>query len=172
MRILCFIVATKFQDGGVMAVMFPKISGSNLEGRKFNLPADFEGDLNIVFIPFQQWQQRWVDGWMPFAKTLVGTLPSVRVYELPTLPQFSTIQRWWLDNGMRIGIPNRKVREITITLYTDKATFRNTLNMPTENTIYVLVVRRDGTVVWRSEGEFSEAKGRELKRSLTEKIVL
>ena len=28
-------------------VRFPDVTGSNLEGRKYNLPNDFEGELNI-----------------------------------------------------------------------------------------------------------------------------
>ena len=34
---------------------FPKVSGSNLEGRKFNVPGDFEGERNLAFVPFQRW---------------------------------------------------------------------------------------------------------------------
>ena len=145
---------------------FPKVSGANLEGRKFDLPKDFEGELNIVFVPFLQWQQAWVDGWMPFAKTLVSTLPKVRAYKLPTIRQMNVVERWWLDNGMRAGIPDRKVRESTITLYLDKDAFRKALGMPTEQTIYVFVVKRDGSVMWRGDGQFSDAKGKALKQAV------
>ena len=147
-------------------VTFPTVNGSNLEGRKFTLPRDFEGELNIVFVPFQQWQQTWVNGWLPFANALVAASLNVRAYELPTLSQFSLVQRWLLDNGMRAGIPDRKVREVTITLYLDKAGFRKTLQMPTEDTIYALAVKRDGSVLWRGDGQFSEAKGLALKQAL------
>jgi hypothetical protein len=153
-------------------VLFPKVSGANLEGRKFNLPADFEGELNLVLIPFQQWQQTWVNGWMPAAKSLMQKHPELRAYELPTLTQMSTLQRWWLDNGMRLGIPDKRTREMTITLYLDKPAFRKALNMPTENTIYALLVRRNGEIVWRSEGEWNEAKSRELTNAVLSKVVL
>lgn len=151
---------------------FPSVTGSNLEGRAFKLPADFEGELNIALIPFQMWQQAWVDKWLPFVKTLTATYPGLRAYELPTLAPFGAIQRWWIDQGMRMGIPDRAVRASTITLYTDKAAFRAALAMNSEDTIYALLVRRDGTVLWRESGEFTAAKGQALQKAVTANIVL
>lgn len=153
-------------------VLFPNVSGSNLEGRKFDLPKDFEGELNLVFVPFQQWHQAWVDRWLPFAKSLTQKFPGLRVYETPTLARFGSIQRWWIDQGMRLGIPDRAVRESTITLYLDKAAFRKSLAMPSENTIYALLIKRNGEIVWRSEGEFSDAKSRDLAKVIATQVVL
>jgi hypothetical protein len=153
-------------------VLFPKVSGANLEGRKFNLPADFEGDLNLVLVPFQQWQQMWVNGWLPAAKALMQKHSELRVYELPTLTNMGAIQRWWIDNGMRLGIPDKRTREMTITLYLDKPAFRKALGMPTENTIYALLVRRNGEIVWRSEGEFTAEKSRAMANAVLGQVVL
>jgi hypothetical protein len=153
-------------------VLFPKVSGANLEGRKFNLPADFEGELNLVLIPFQQWQQAWVNGWLPAAKALMQKHPELRAYELPTLTDMGAIQRWWIDNGMRLGIPDKRTREMTITLYLDKPSFRKALGMPTENTIYALLVRRNGEIVWRGEGEWNETKGREMANAVLGQVAL
>jgi hypothetical protein len=153
-------------------VLFPNVSGANLEGRTFNLPADLEGEVNLLLIPFLQWQQAWVNGWLPAAKALMQKHPELRAYELPTLTRMGAIQRWWIDNGMRLGIPDKRIREMTITLYLDKPAFRKTLNMPTENTIYALLVRRNGEIVWRSEGEYNETKGREMANAVLGQVVL
>lgn len=153
-------------------MLFPNLSGSNLEGRKFNLPADLEGELNLLLIPFQQWQQTWVNGWLPAAKALMQKHPKLRAYELPTLTNMGAIQRWWLDNGMRLGIPDKRTREMTITLYLDKPAFRKTLNMPTENTIYALLVRRNGEILWRDEGQLNEAKSRALSNAISSRVTL
>lgn len=153
-------------------MLFPKVTGSNLEGRTFNLPADFEGELNLLLIPFQQWQQTWVNGWLPAAKALMQKHREMRAYELPTLTNMGAIQRWWIDNGMRLGIPDKRTREMTITLYLDKPAFRKALDMPSEDTIYALLVRRNGEIVWRSEGEFNEAKGRALSSAVLAQVVL
>lgn len=151
---------------------FPSVSAANLEGRKFNLPADFEGELNVVFVAFKQWQQVWVNRWLAFAKPLAARFADARVYELPVLPLYGAIQRWWIDNGMRMGIPDRKVREATITIYTDKPAFRAALDMLSEDTVYALIVKRDGSVLWRESGEFTDAKGRALAQAIARQVVI
>lgn len=151
---------------------FPTVSGANLEGRRYDLPSGFEGELNIVFVPFQQWHQMLVDGWAAFAKALAGRVPGVRVFEVPTLERFNPIARFWIDNGMRLGIPDRAVRASTITLYVDKPAFRSALSIPDESTMHVLLVRRDGAVLWRAEGEFSDVKGASLAEAVMREVVL
>lgn len=65
---------------------------------------------------------------------------------------------------MRSGIPDVGSREATITLYIDKTPFNKALEIQNEQTIYVLLVDRNGTVLWKSDGAFSEGKGEEIKK--------
>jgi hypothetical protein len=74
--------------------------------------------------------------------------------------------RFMIDGGMRAGIPDRSVRERTITLYTNKPLFEKHLNIKSEDTIYLFLIRKDGEILWRSEGEFDADKGEELTRTL------
>lgn len=143
-------------------MQFPRVEGSNLEGRKFTLPGDLEGERNLLFIPFQRWHQAWVDTWVPFARQLSETVPGLRYYELPTLPRMNPIYRMSLDYGMKMGIPDRAAREATITLYLDKEAYRSALAIPTEETVVTLLVTRNGEILWRTEGPFTPEKGASL----------
>jgi hypothetical protein len=67
---------------------------------------------------------------------------------------------------MHMGIPDKKAREVTITLYLNKPASRKALDMPDEERIYVLLVNRKGEVLWRVDEPFSEEKGRDLKLAL------
>lgn len=138
---------------------FPAVSGDNLNGKRFDLPRDFEGDVNLVVVAFQRDQQRDVDGWMPFLKTLAKDRNDVRIYEVPTLGRGYRIMRPIIDGGMRGGIPDLKVRATTITLYIDKTSFRRALRLPDENRIYVLAVDREGHVQARASGLFTPESG-------------
>ena len=51
-------------------MQFPSVMGFNLPRKKLSLPEAFEGELNLVFVAFQQWQQSQVDTWIPFARQL------------------------------------------------------------------------------------------------------
>ena len=70
----------------------------------------------------------------------------------------------FIDGGMRRGIPDAAVRAATITLYIDKAPFRESLRLPDEDRIYAVLVDQQGRVFWRGEGRFDERMGAELAR--------
>jgi len=143
-------------------MQFPVVTSANLSRRKLTLPADFEGDLNVVIIAFQRWHQRVVDTWIPLAEQLEQAYEGVRYYELPVIQRINVLGRTFINEGMRAGIPNPKARARTITLYVDKAAFRQALELPHEEDIYVLLVDRQGNVLWRTEGEFTPEKGESL----------
>ena len=142
--------------------VFPSVTGSNLQREKRNLPEDLEGELNLVLVAFQQWQQAQVNTWIPFARQLEETHSGVRYYELPTIQQRNVLARTFINEGMRAGIPDPVARERTITLYLDKNAFREALQLPNEDDIYVLLLDRQGRVVWRAEGAFTPGKGESL----------
>lgn len=148
--------------------VFPRVDGTNLEGEQFALPSGFQGELNVVLVAFQREQQSDVDSWMPFLKTLGASRRDIRVYELPTLGRRYRMVRPFIDGGMRRGIPDAAVRAATITLYIDKAPFRESLRLPDEERIYILLVDRAGRVFWRADGRFDERMGAELARRVEE----
>jgi hypothetical protein len=135
---------------------FPTVKGSNLLRQKLTLPQDFQGKLNLIFIPFERWHQMEVDSWSTLAEELEEKYEGLVYYELPTLQNGGPIYKVFLNEGMRAGIPNPKTRERTITLYLDKADFRAALGLPDEKHIYILVVDRQGNEFFRARGPFSQ----------------
>jgi hypothetical protein len=150
------------------AMQFPTVTGSNLQRKKLRLPQDFQGELNLVLIAFQQWQQTQVDTWIPFANQLEETQPGVRYYELPTIQRLNALARTFINEGMRAGIPDPLARERTITLYLDKDALREALQLPNEDDIYVLLLDRQARVLWRAEGAFTPEKGASLAAAVRE----
>jgi hypothetical protein len=145
---------------------FPTVKGSNLLREKLVLPRDFQGELNLLFIPFEQWHQMEVDSWMELVKEVENQYSGLAYYELPTLQTRNVLYRTLLNEGMRAGIPNPKTRERTITLYLDKAKFQQLLNMPDEAHIYILVVDRQGKEFFRARGPHTSAGEAALRQAL------
>jgi hypothetical protein len=141
---------------------FPTVQGSNLAGRRFKLPHEFEGELNLVVLAYLQQQQADVDTWGPILAILARRHKGFRYYELPTLGRYSWLQQLAIDGGMRMGIPDRAVRERTITLYLDVAEFNAQLGIAGVGSIQSLLVDRAGTIHWRATGRYSAEKGAEL----------
>ena len=91
-------------------MIFPQASGTNLLRQKLTLPDDLQGEINILLIAFQQWQQASVDSWVPLLRTLEQTYPSVRFYELPVIYKMKFLSQTFLYDGMRAGIPTDRKR--------------------------------------------------------------
>jgi hypothetical protein len=149
-------------------MIFPTVSGSNLLRQKLTLPKDFKGRLNVVFVPFQQWQQDEVNSWIPLVQELEQQVEGLCYYELPTIQSRDVLSRTFINEGMRAGLPNPKTRERTITLYLDKVPFRHALEMPDEEHIYVLVVDHQGQVLYTTRGPCRPEAGEELSRTIRE----
>ena len=147
---------------------FPTVKASNLEKRELSLPADFEGERNLLLVAFVRDQQKNVDTWLHEMKRFEELDPGFHYYELPTIQRPVALLRWFIDSGMRRGIPERTARERTITLYLDKKPFCDALFLTNQKTIYALLVDRSGKVLWRSDGDFDETKGTSLKNTLAE----
>jgi hypothetical protein len=145
-----------------VSTIFPTVKGANLEGRRYVLPRDLEGEVNVLLIPFQRWHQDLVDTWVPVLRQMMARYPALRYYELPTLPPMNPIYRMSLDLGMKMGIPDRAAREATITLYLDKEAYRRALDIPDETTIVVMLVTPTGDILWRTTGAYTEETGRGL----------
>ncbi len=149
---------------------FPQLSATNLEGEKFCLPDDLDGQYNLVLVAFLREHQFTVDSWIPFLNQLHSDLPNFTVYELPVLKRFGAFNRWMINSGMRAGIPNVEVRKHTITLYLDKAEFRQQLAIPDETSIHILLLDANGEIQWRTTGAYDEEKGNALRKVLMDLI--
>jgi hypothetical protein len=147
-------------------MQFPSVSGVNLSRKTVSLPGGLGGELNVLIIAFQRWQQGLIESWVPLLEQLERTIPGLQYYELPTLQRLNPISRTFINEGMRAGIADFDARERTITLYLDKGNFRSALDLPDEDTIYVLLVDHEGQVLWRAEGALTREKGDSLLTAL------
>ncbi len=136
---------------------FPTVNGSNLRREKLTLPQDFAGEYNLLFIAFQQWQQDEVNTWIALAESLETQFPGLVYYELPTIRSLNALSKFFINEGMRAGIPNPKSRERTITLYLDKDDFRAALNLEDEEHIFVLLIDQQGKELWRARGPHNQS---------------
>lgn len=149
---------------------FPQVTGSNLLRQKVSLPQELPGELFILLVAFQQRHQALVDSWIPWVANIEGSFPGVQFYELPVIQNLNFLAQTFINEGMRAGIPNRSSRQKTITLYLDKIAFRNALDIPNEETIWVFLVDRSGNVLWRMAGAYTPEKGEALGSAVQNEI--
>ncbi len=150
------------------SAVFPPVATESLAGKKYALPQDFEGERNLVIIAFEREQQANVDTWLHQIKQFGQLDSGLRVYELPTISRLDPFRRWFINTGMRRGIPDKSARARTLTLYLDKQAFKKSLQLESEKTIYALLVNRAGQILWRAEGDYDDNKAASLKLRLEE----
>ena len=149
-----------------MTKKFPVVKGDNLNGQTIQIPGELKGEINVLLVPFQMWQQDLVNSWVPFLEHLMKNNPKFDYYELPTIRKMNFFARRIIDGGMRGGIPSRDTRGRTVTLYIDKTPFKEALGIPTETTLYLYLVDREGTILWEESGEITDEKATSLEEAL------
>lgn len=126
---------------------FPQIRGRNSEGERVYLPVDFAGEPTLVLITFQ-WQQRsMADAWREFADRLAEEYDDFEYVELFVAGSRGGLHPPVMTGGLTptpgSGMPDDRM----ITLHVDKRSFRRSLGLLGEQTIYTLLV--DGEYVVR-----------------------
>jgi hypothetical protein len=141
---------------------FPLVSGINLVGEIVDLPAGFEGPVNLVVLGFEMDQQPDIDTWTEAYERMRNTFPSLRFYEVPVIGAGSAAFRLWVNNGMHLGILEEDARKRTITIYVDRGKFNAAVGVGTVESIYALLVDRSGRILWRAEGRAGESGVKDL----------
>ena len=162
-----FVFAVRAQQGAVSSFgKFPALESETLEKQVVQLPQDFRGERNLLLIAFEREQQKDIDTWLTQMKRYEDIDKEFRYYEIPTIEKMNRFMRWFINTGMRRGIPEKKARERTITLYIDKEPFKKSIKITDEKKIYAVVVNRSGTVLWRATGPYDEVAGKSLQAFL------
>jgi hypothetical protein len=144
------------QSNQLLTPIFPLISGENLNGKKFNLPQDLTADKTLLLIAFEREQQVVLDSWSRGLDLPNSQIPWV---ELPVIPTPYILGSFIIDSGMRRGIPNPKIRDKVITLYTDREAFAKSMGLDFDpQGAYVAVIDRSGKILGIFKGAFNEEK--------------
>ncbi|TFG31083.1 hypothetical protein EU527_13285 [Candidatus Thorarchaeota archaeon] len=151
-----------------MILKFPHMVAKNLNKEDMQIPISLHGDPKLFVVAFQQWQQELVNSWILFCDSLVKKYPNFDFYELPTIRRMNPLYQRFIDGGMRAGIPSNESRERTITLYIDKEPFKESLDIVTEETIYLFLIDTVGEIIWREEGGLTDKKAGKLERAIEE----
>jgi hypothetical protein len=131
-------------------------------------PDDFGGVINLVFIAFLRRHQDLIDEWGPFIEQMAQEYSELQYYEFPTLPRKGFVYRTFLNEGMRAGIPNKATRARTVTLYLDKAAFKDALDIKSEQNMWLYLFDKSGDVLWRTEGKFTKERSEDLRDFLSQ----
>jgi hypothetical protein len=139
-------------------VTFPSVTSYSLDKQKITLPAELEGQIDLLLLSFKEEQQNDIDSWMPAAQAIQHSNFQFRYYELPVAEKENFIFRWWESSSMRSDQSDPETWHWIIPLWLDHRKFLADLDIPNDKQVVALLIDRQGHVVWRASGPMTPDK--------------
>jgi len=137
---------------------FPSVTSWSLDKQKVILPSGLEGQTDFLILSFALEQKKDVDSWMPTAQALQHSNFQFRYYQLPVAERENFVFRWWETSSMRSDETDPVAWHWIVPLFVDRQKFLKDLDIPNEKQIVVLLVDRQGHILWRASGAMTEDK--------------
>jgi hypothetical protein len=131
---------------------FPPITSWSLDKEKITLPGEFQGQIDLLLLSFREEQQNDINSWMSTAQALQHLNFQFRYYQLPVAEKENFIFRWWETSSMRSDQTDPEALHWIVPLWVDRKKFFQSLDIPNDKQVVVLLVDRQGKVLWRATG--------------------
>lgn len=155
------------QDEQGRCLRLPTVTGLDLDNQGRTFPDDFQGDYNLVVMPFDREQQVLAITWLPIFQDLRAEYPSLAYYSIAALPDLAPAIRLLVMGGMSAGVRDETTRAASIVVFLEEQErFLQSLTIPNPDVIQVFVFGRDGTVYWRGSGDYHQETGADLQAYL------
>ena len=147
--------------------MFPQVRGSSLKQESIVLPDHFRGKPTLLLVGYVQKAQFDIDRW------ILGALQAgvkAEIVEVPTIAgMVPQMVQSFIDNGMRSGIPQSDWGSV-VTVYEDAPKIIAALGNDRPQSAYVVLLDREGRIVWTSNTGYSAGQVLELKAKVEELV--
>lgn len=147
----------------------PQLHARDLNGRCWILPRDLSSKRTLLLVAFKRGQQASVDSWIRGLK-LNASNNHFDWMEIPLLQRGWEFISSWIDHGMKRGITEERMRSHVWTVYTNRASFLQSADISSTQSIAVLVVDTDGMILQAVRGDFTENKAIRVLKELQANI--
>jgi hypothetical protein len=136
-----------------MADRMPRMKSADLNKKPVTWPDDLPLGKTLLIFGFDGDQQVNIDTWVGGLNLKSADAQSW--YEVPLINDPGSVGRWFINNGMRSGIPSEADRSHVVTVYGDKASIMKRMGMVGEDNIHVFVVDQTGEIIGKVSGDYS-----------------
>jgi len=133
----------------------PVLQGEYLSGQRANLPQDSSGRVALLMLGFTYESRFAVESWAKRFRQDFGNQPKVTFFEIPMIGGLARMGKWFIDGGMRRGTPKTDYGNV-ITVYGGTDAWKRRVGFRDPNAAYLILIDRDGKVVWRYAGAFAD----------------
>jgi hypothetical protein len=137
------------------------VQGNTLTKQAVTLPDSYRGKITLMLVGYTQKAQFDIDRW------ILGALQSdikAEIVEVPTIAgMMPQMVQGFIDNGMRSGIPKSDWASV-VTVYEDAPKIIEALGNERPQSAYVVLLNKEGRIVWTSNSGYSATQVLELKK--------
>ena len=144
--------------------IFPSMQVKNLADETKAFPKEFPSERTLLLIAFEREQQDMLDNWS--AKLDLRKPGAPEWLELPVIDDPGAFMRWFVDTGMKSGIPDPTVRARVFTIYTPREAFVRHLGLPDAKQVHLVIADRTGRILFHVSGEWTAAKELSLRAAI------
>ena len=150
------------------ATHFPLVSGRRLDGTDVRYPQDLPADATLLVVLFQDALDPLADQWA----RLGGRIREAHgdrfaVVEAPVSSKKMKLLGDLGTLGIRGQIESDEERARTVPLYADVKKLRKRLQLKSGD-VYAFLLRRDGGIAWRGEGDIDMDEVQELEAAVAD----
>jgi hypothetical protein len=168
-RYLSFALLAVSGAGGVdhaAGERIPEVHGTSFANQAVSLPAEFQNKAaGILVLGFSRASRDAVTGWATRIAADYRTSDVVAYYELPVVASVPGFVRAIVLRSIKSSAPERAHKRI-VPITTDEAGWREIVHYGEADDAYLLVVDRDGNVVWQTHGQPTDASYAGLKQQV------
>ena len=144
----------------------PALHGTVLTGAKVDLPESLSGKAGVLVVGFSESSRAEVTAWGHRLAEDYRDSQSVVYYEMPVLAGVPKLLRGWVLKKVSEGVPDR-ARSRCLPVLDHEPEWKRAAGFTHDEDAYVIVVDSTGTVLWRTEGQMTEARFAEVKDHLS-----
>jgi hypothetical protein len=163
---LCvFAAALGWAQEPAAAAHIPTARGTTLAGKDIALPNSLNGKFGVLVLGFSHASQEQVADWGRLIEAQYGQSPRVTYFEVAMLGRAPKMLRGMIVKQMTSSVPGAE-RAHFVPLLEDDKPWRAVAHFGKSDDAYLLVVDRDGLVIWQTEGDATDAAWAEFKAKM------
>ena len=143
------------------AQQFPRLQEENLDGRQVVLPDAVAGRVTVLVVGFSHASSTPSGAWAKRVQDDFGKTPNFALYQLAVIEDAPRMIRGMITSGMKKGVPENQ-RAYMVPVVHQEAELKKLVNYGAADDAYIVVLDRNGKVVWQTHGSTAGAAYDEL----------
>ena len=151
--------------GRALAQQLPRLQEENLPGQQVTLPDAASGKVTALVFGFTKASQNSTGPWMKHLRDDFGKSGGFDLYQLPVIEEAPRMIRGMIISGMKKGVPENE-RANFIPVLHKEADLKKLVNYKEPDDAYIVVLDRNGKVVYQTHGGVDAAGYADLRTQL------